>query len=405
MPLIPIGTDVQLRRAPMGNWLLICANVGIFALVNVMGADWVARWLGPLDAAVPSLAGYFTYQFRHGDMAHLAGNMLFLWIFGHAVCDRLGSVNYVTFYLAGGVFAGVVFAAQSDNQLVGASGAIAAVTTAFLVLYPRSHVTLLVWLFFITWFQLPAMLVIVFKVILWDNILAPSLDRNAMMSNVAYSAHLGGYAFGFVVTLAMLAVRAVPRNQFDLLAIWSRRRRRGSGGRGADERGGEAGRRGPRQVWAEEMDSRPIESLQLTPVERLREDIMDRLSEHDQAEALRLHGQLLEIDPQQVLPRPQQLEIANLLAQSQRHAAAVAAYEAFLRAYPGAQDAPQVQLLVGLILNRYLRAYARAAAHLRAAIEGLSLEAQRKLALQELQSAQRGLGETNTSADPTQHDG
>lgn len=384
MPLIPIGTDVRLRRAPVGNWLLIGLNVAVFAAVNGLQISWVANALPPLDAAIPSLAGYLTYQFRHGDLTHLAGNMLFLWIFGHAVCDRMGSICYVLFYLAGGVFAGVVFAAGSDNQLVGASGAIAAVTTAFLVLYPRSHVTLLVWMFFVTTLQLPAMVLIVFKVILWDNVFAPALDRNAMMANVAYSAHLGGYAFGFAVALLLLAVRALPRNQFDLLALGNRWGRRRGLAPPFDVRG-------PRRIVAEEMDSRPIGPITLTPVERLREDILERLSEHDLREAVRLYTQLQELDPGHVLPRGAQLEIANHLAQTGRQEHAVRAYEAFLNAYPGASDAAQVGLLAGLICHRHLHDYARASAHLRRALEGLTLESQRALALQELSAIQARL--------------
>lgn len=390
MPLIPIGTDVELRRPPIGNWVLIGLNVAVFVLVNGLEVPWVTNWLPPLDAAIPSLAGYLTYQFRHGDLAHLAGNMLFLWIFGHAVCDRMGSLNYVLFYLAAGVVAGVVFASSSENQLVGASGAIAGVTTAYLVLYPRSHITLLLWMFFVGTFQLPAMLLIVFKVILWDNVIAPSLDQNAAMSNVAYSAHLGGYAFGFLLALLLLLVRALPRNQFDLLALWGRSLRR-SGLAGGAALGD---LRAPRQIEVQELGSRPIETLELTPIERLREDILDRLSEHDYREAVRLYDELRAADPGHVLPRDQQLEVANQLAQGQRHGEAVEAYADFLRAYPGAAEASQVNLLVGLMCNRYLHDYARADQHLQQSLSGLTLESQRSLAEQELALARSRIAGT-----------
>ncbi len=377
MPLLPIGTDVRLRRTPVGNWLLIALNVIVFVAVNGLQIEWVTDWLPPLDAAIPSLTGYLSYQFRHGDVAHLLGNMLFLWIFGHAVCDRMGSVNYVLFYLASGVFAGVVFATQSDNQLVGASGAIAAVTTAFLVLYPRSQVTLAIWFVFVTTLQLPATVLIVFKVILWDNILAPSLDQNAMMSNVAYSAHLGGYGFGFLIALILLAVRALPRNQFDLVALGSRWGRRTGVTSPLD-------RRAARPVAVVEGAARPIEQIPMTRAERLREDILDRLSEHDVHEAVRLYDELQAVDPGHVLTRNQQLEIANQLAQSNRPGDAADAYEAFLRAYPGANDAAQVALLTGLICSRRLGDLPRAAVHLRRAAADVTLESQRTLALQEL---------------------
>jgi membrane associated rhomboid family serine protease len=273
--LIPIGTDIRLRRRPVGNWLLIGLNVAVYVLVNGLGNTFVENLLPPLHAGIPTLHEYLSYQFRHGDFWHLAGNMLFLWVFGNAVCDRMGSLNYALFYLAGGVFAGYVFAATNANPLVGASGAIAAVTTAFLVLFPRVHITILLWFLIVTMIRLPSMFFIVFKIILWDNVIAPSIDRSTLMSNVGYSAHVGGYAFGLLVALVMLLLRGLPRTQFDLLALWSRWRRR-SGATGPTRLGGP---RAARPIVADEMESRPLEPLKLAPLERLREDILDRISE------------------------------------------------------------------------------------------------------------------------------
>ena len=265
--LIPIGTDIRLRKRPLGNWLLVGLNVFIFLLANTFHSAFVEHLLPPLRADVPCLYEYLSYQFRHGDVWHLLGNMLFLWVFGNAVCDRMGSLNYVVFYLAGGVFAGYIFALTNANSLVGASGAIAAVTTAFLVLFPRVRITILLWLLIITTIQLPSMFFIVFKIILWDNVIAPSFDHG-VIANVAYSAHLGGYAFGFLVALAMLAFRGLPRTQFDLLAVWSRWRRRSG-------LTGDASFRGPRvarPIVVEEMESRPLQPLKLSPAEQLREE-------------------------------------------------------------------------------------------------------------------------------------
>ncbi len=382
--MIPIGTDVRLRKPPVGNWILVGLNVAVYLLVNRLGSTFVAELLPPLHASVPTLYEYISYQFRHANFAHLAGNMLFLWLFGNAVCDRMGSVNYVVFYLAGGVFSGFVFAATNANPLMGASGAIAAVTTAFLVLFPRVHVTILLWLLIITTFQLPAMFFIVFKIILWDNVIAPSLDHGAMASGVAFSAHLGGYGFGFAVALAMLMLRGLPRHQFALLALWSRWQRR-SGVTGERRF---ADPRPARPIIVEEVESRPLEPLKLTAVEQLREDILDRISEHDLDEAARLYRQLLELDAGHVLPRAAQLELGNHLAQSQRHEAAVRAYDGFLEAYPTAGDAAQVRLYAGLICQRYLHDSRRAIDYLRAALAGLSLESQRELAARELAAAE-----------------
>jgi membrane associated rhomboid family serine protease len=390
--LIPIGTDVRTPRVPFGNYALIGLNVLVFLFTDVIGNrlnDELGAYIKTyfaLDAARPALHQYITYQFLHGDILHLAGNMLFLWIFGNAVCDRMGSLGYVLFYLAGGVFAGCAFTLGAENPLIGASGAIAAVTTAFLALFPRVHITMLVWMFFVFTFQVPATLLIVFKIILWDNIIAPRFDQGAAL-NVAHSAHLGGYAFGFAVALGLLLVRAVPRTQFDIVALWQRLgRRRGWGGVpviGVPVRA--------RPIEVEELDSRPIDTVALTPVEQLREEITTHLAGHDPQAALVAHEQLMSLDPGHVLSAAQQVEVANHLAQARRYPEAAAAYEAFLGAYPAAGEASEVRLFLGLICSRYLHDDARAARYLREALAGLRQPAQRELAEQELRATEARL--------------
>jgi len=384
MPIIPIGTEIRLRKPPIGNYALIAVNVLVFLYTDFLGGAHGQQFknLCTLYSAVPDLGQYISYQFLHGDFGHLAGNMLFLWIFGNAVCDRMGSLTYVLFYVAGGVFAAVVFSARNDSGLLGASGAIAAVTTAFLVLFPRVRITMFVWFLVITAIQVPAMVLIVFKVILWDNVIAPMFDT-APVANVAYSAHLGGYAFGFVVGMALLAGRALPRNQFDLLALWGRWRRRSGWG--------ERPRPSGRAIEVQEVDSRPLEPLQISPQQRLRQEIIDRVGVGDLSTAVELYQELCALDPQQVLPREVQLELANYLAQTRRHAEAAGAYEAFLEAYPGTADEPEIRLLLGLIYSRYLREFRRAAEQLRRAASELKLAAQRALAEQELQQVEAQL--------------
>lgn len=377
--LIPIGTDVQLRRPPLGNWLLVGLNVAVFLLTDVFLTGPDLKNFFTLNAAVPTLGQYVSYQFLHGDLMHLAGNMLFLWIFGNAVCDRMGSLNYCLFYLTGGVFAGMVYAGLNQAPLLGASGSIAAVTTAFLVLYPRVHITLLLWLFIVTTFQLPAMLLIGIKIILWDNIVAPSFDRGGV-SNVAYSAHLAGYAFGFAVPLLYLLIGALPRSQFDLLALGQRWQRR---------QGWEVGPFPPptaRRVRSEELDSRSP-ALEASPADRLRDDVLDRLASRDLPEAARLYIELLAHSGRALLPRAQLLELGNYLTHAQRYREAATAYETFLEAYPTAPDAAQVRLMLGLIYNRYLSDFPKAAVQLRAALDGLTADAQRALAAAELNAA------------------
>lgn len=382
MALLPIGTDVRLTRAPVGNWLLIGLNVLVFILTDGLDLTFAHAALPPLHAGVPALHEYLTYQFRHGDIMHLLGNMFFLWIFGNAVCDRMGSLYYVIFYITAGVFAGIAFAATNTGDLVGASGAIAAVTTAFLAFYPRVHVTLLLWFFIVTTLQLPAMTVILVKIILWDNIIAPSLERG-VQSNVAYSAHLGGYAFGFAVAMFLLSIRALPRNQFDLPAIVRRWRRRGAAAEVSFEPS-----RMARTITVSEVASRPLDSAAVSPAVQMRDDIVDRLAERDVNEAVRLYERMRQLDARMVLPSKAQLEIANAYATGQRFDRAVEAYEAYLANYPSATDSSRVRLFAGLLYNRYLSQPDRAATHLRRALSGLSIESERAMAQQELAAAE-----------------
>lgn len=389
--LIPVGTDVRLRRPPVANIVLIGLNVLVFLAPGMFETNFWDVALPPLNGAVPMLHEYVTYQFRHGDFGHLAGNMLFLWVFGNAVCDRMGPWAYVTFYLSGGVFAGVAFTAFNTNPLIGASGSIAAVTTAFLVLYPRVHITLLFWLVIVTLFQIPAMWLIVLKIILWDNMIAPSFGHAGMQSSVAYSAHLGGYAFGFAAAMLMLATRGLPRNQFDMLALW----RRWSLRQGLPTTlGGPAPSpaRTP-SPWRNVPDDAPKESPQ---ARSLREDVLSRMLEGDWAEAARLYQELSRLPSSMVLPRTRQLEIANYLAQQQQHSAAIEAYQRYLDAYPTAHDAPQVRLLLGLVFMRR-QDYRSAAEHLERAVGGLSVASQRDLALQELALARAALGQSDNT--------
>lgn len=384
--MIPIGTDVRTRKLPVANVAIVAANVVVFLFTDVFGGTLgqVLKMQNTLDAARPLLHQYITYQFLHGDLWHLVGNMIFLWVFGNAVCDKMGGVCYTLFYLAGGVTAGVVFTLHASSPILGASGAIAAVTTAFLALFPRSRVHILLIFVFITTFELPSVAVIVFKIILWDNVIAPSLDRNVGTANVAYSAHLGGYAFGFLVSMLLMLTRALPRNQFDLPALWNRQRRRASFAR-------QVSFQPARPISVQELDSRPIDQIPTSPIERLRSEVLDRVADRDLHEAARLYLRLLELDPTQVLPRQAQLDVANQLAQMQLHDQAVRAYEGFLQAYPTSKDVDQVRLLLGLICNRYLGLFEKAAAHLRRALDGLTQDSQRALASDELKFAEAQL--------------
>jgi len=154
-------------------------------------------------------ASVFVAMFLHAGWLHIGGNMLFLWVFGNNVEDRLGRLGYLLFYLLGGVAAfalQLLIAPGSTIPTLGASGAIAAVLGAYLVAFPRARVLTLVFFFLITFVELPAYLVLGlwFVIQLFSGV---GELGTAVNGGVAYWAHVGGFAFGLLVGLALLRGR------------------------------------------------------------------------------------------------------------------------------------------------------------------------------------------------------
>jgi membrane associated rhomboid family serine protease len=145
----------------------------------------------------------FVAMFLHGGWLHIGGNMLFLWIFGNNVEDRIGPVFYLLFYLAGGIAATALQTAVGAGSVIpnlGASGAIAAVLGAYLVMFPRARVLTLIFFFFITVIEIPAIVLLGFWFVLQFFQGATSVTQH-IQGGVAYFAHVGGFVFGVVMAL------------------------------------------------------------------------------------------------------------------------------------------------------------------------------------------------------------
>ncbi|NLE62107.1 MAG: rhomboid family intramembrane serine protease [Planctomycetes bacterium] len=379
--IIPISTDTQIRRTPWANYVLIGLNVLVFLALG--GSDRQAmdsrQSLGEQLALMGDdihLYQFFTYQFMHANWAHIGGNMLFLWIFGNAVNGKMGHAPYVLFYLAGGIAAAIGHAYMNPDfgGMVGASGAIAAVTTAYLALFPRSRVTVLYWWFLIGTFELPSMLLIVFKMILWDNVLAQNIAGD---SNVAFDAHLAGYAFGLLATIALLGIRALPRDQFDIVALWRRWFHRQAFRTAMADPNAEARARYGRVARPVSLQDVRIGGGPPAPrdqVAELRMKVAEALALNDRDAAAGFYEKLLELDPRQVLPKGSQLDVANQLYRLQKLPQAAAAYEKLLSAYPTSPEANEIRLLLGIIYARDLRQYEVAEGHLRQSLAHFSDE-------------------------------
>ncbi len=165
---------------------------------------------------IPGVATVLTSMFMHASLIHLAGNMLFLWIFGNNIEDSMGRGRFLIFYLVGGAAAlalQVAVAPNSTAPTIGASGAIAAVLGGYLVLYPRARVLTLVFIIlFFTVIELPAIMMLGIWFAEQAAFGAAGLTNpTGGGGGVAYFAHVGGFAFG-LATIKVLATRrkAVP---------------------------------------------------------------------------------------------------------------------------------------------------------------------------------------------------
>src|SRR3954470_9498756 len=184
-----------------------CAQVG-----DQIGCGTKAALVenGATDVEQPSVfVTIFTAMFMHGSFLHIAGNMLFLWIFGNNVEDAMGRVKFILFYLMGGIAATLLQFATDTNAVVpnlGASGAIAAVLGGYALLYPRARVVTLIFIiFFITLVELPALLVLGAWFLL-QALDAATQPLGGGGGGVAVWAHLGGFLFG-LATIKLFATR------------------------------------------------------------------------------------------------------------------------------------------------------------------------------------------------------
>jgi membrane associated rhomboid family serine protease len=146
----------------------------------------------------------FVAMFLHGSWLHIGSNMLFLWIFGNNVEDKIGQVRYTLFYLASGLAAaGAQLLTDLDSVIpnLGASGAVAGVLGAYIVMFPRRRVLTLVMFYFITFVHLPAYLVLGVWFILQLFSGVGSLAQDVNVGGIAFWAHIGGFAFGAIIAL------------------------------------------------------------------------------------------------------------------------------------------------------------------------------------------------------------
>ena len=230
--MIPLRDTIPSRQVPLVTWALIFVNVLVFlfeltlsqeeleAFIHLFGIvparyshpDWAMAVGFPIDSYWP----FVTSMFLHGGFMHVIGNMWSLWIFGDNVEERMGRSRFLIFYLLTGLIAGLThYYTNIDSTIptVGASGAIAGVLGAYLILFPKQRVTTLIPIFvFITIREIPAFFLLGFWFVL--QLFTGAAVMGAHMNDVggvAYFAHIGGFVAGMVLVILMGGQRPPPR--------------------------------------------------------------------------------------------------------------------------------------------------------------------------------------------------
>jgi len=241
--MFPIRDDNPQVLTPYGTYAIIGLNVLVWILVQQFGsagalvdsichyglkpAELLGRLPGPVRISLgsegtcvigDSAAWYtvFTSMFMHGGWMHVIGNMWFLWIFGDNVEDSMGTPRFVIFYLLCGLAAAglqVVLSPGSVVPMVGASGAIGGVMGAYIVLYPRVNVHMLLFLgFFVTTFAVPAVFMLGYWFLI--QLVSGVFSAGAEGGGVAFWAHVGGFAGGMLLVLLFRDRRLLARHPY-----------------------------------------------------------------------------------------------------------------------------------------------------------------------------------------------
>ena len=339
--LIPIGTDLPLKRNPTVTYVIIALNLIIFAVqwsINRNGgsdsANIVVQDISQfMDNCILSSVQFeffalFTYQFLHGSWIHLIGNMLFLLPFGKAIEDRLGHFGFLFLYLFSGAIGGAMYVSMSEGTVIGASGSVCAITAAFVVLAPVSRIKVLLIFFIIGMYELPSMLFVLFFV-LFDSFGLLSNYAGGETSNTAYLVHFAGYISGFSITIALTALGFVARTEYDLMYMLRQSKRRRS--------------------YKKIVSNLPEHTLEIKqkedPLSLLIASIT-QVSTNDPHTAANQYLEALETEPSLYLNPKTQLLIGSTLIKSGRVKDGARVYEMYLKKHSKADDVGEVALLL-----------------------------------------------------------
>ena len=368
--LIPLGTDRPLRHRTVVTTALIGANVAIHIVLAAVGArdpEAYNRILDQLQVYQRDFHWWslWTSAFLHGGWIHLLGNMLFLWSFGPNLEDRLGRIGFLAFYLLGAAAASGLHAGFDPHPAIGASGAVSAVTGAYLVMFPRT--TIRCFFIFGGIVGVPAWWFIGFA-IAWDIF---GVGRN---SGVAHLAHLGGTAFGAAAAFALLGTRILQPEPYDLFMMVRQKRRREQI-RSAVEHSAQHRPMAASQRRRHHDDGAEKFTARRTEIARLH-------AAGDVAAAADKYKALLGDAgaDRALLSRRVQYDLGAHYFGAGDYQTAATTFQRFLKGYPDDRETPEVMLMLGLINARYLNDPIEAKRLLTGARDRLRDPSQRELA-------------------------
>jgi membrane associated rhomboid family serine protease len=215
---IPYQVDVPFNHRPVVNWLVVAAVVLVFALQLIEfaehgGSDMTAgQYAEYLEKATSrqfvlngfGIKGLFGHMWLHGGLFHLIGNLIFLWLFGNAVCSKIGNLYYLPAYILCGLTAAVTHLILFDVPMLGASGAINGMVGMYLVFFPENAISCM---FFLLWHPIRFTVRSFWVILLWFafDILGAAFGGGG----VAYFAHIGGFVAGFGLAILLLQAKLV----------------------------------------------------------------------------------------------------------------------------------------------------------------------------------------------------
>lgn len=344
--IIPLGTDRPSKRPALVTPVLIGVNLGVFVMMAILAKfnPQVAQQIDFLGAISRTHFHFWqpiTSAFLHAGFMHIFGNMIFLLAFGPSVEDRFGRLGFLLFYLFGASASGFVHIALSPVPAIGASGAIAAVAGAFLVLFPNTKIKCFVFFFIIGIFMIPAWWLIGLFVV---------LDLGAQLfrpdNGIANLAHLGGYGFGAGLSFVLLVVGILPKEPYDMFSIIKHKKRRA-------EFKSAYNQAAHSKVFRE---SKPIDPV-VEELAQRRAKISSLLNQGEVDEAMKQYQAMLEAYAHEpkvsnkslTLHRDAQYQIANQFYQAGLRQDSAQAYDRLLEAYPNDPERDLITILLARI--------------------------------------------------------